>query len=222
MLRCLCLLVIWHPFINPWTIYGPCPAYWTMDETIYAVARIFSSLPFGVPKQQISPILIDLVLCGLPSMENSEYLSLQIEKIRVEHQPPTITLQSASSSSFDMGTGRRPWSLSSLFLGPPFFVEKKVFRWMWSSFLRRSTYNKGFQKGLICTTQRFFYPLFWGSRLAGLPFCDLPSAAMSSNPNNGSWRTGMKDGYKKLENGYPVTISRSTSHQGLQAENTVN
>ena len=58
-------------------------------------------------------------------MENSEYLSLQIEKIRVEHQPPTITLQSASSSSFDMGTGRRPWSLSSLFLGPPFFVEKK-------------------------------------------------------------------------------------------------
>ena len=149
--------------MNPWTIYGPCPTYWTMDETICAVAKIFSSLPFGVPKQQISPILIDLVLCGLPSMENSEYLSLQIEKIRVEHQPPTITLKSASSSSFGMGTGRRPWSLSSLFWVHLFLLKKKVFRWMWSSFLRCSTYNKGFQKkDWFARHKRFFYPLFFG------------------------------------------------------------
>lgn len=32
-----------------------------------------------------------------------------------------------------------------------------------SSFLSCSTYNKGFQEGLICTTQRFFYPLFLGA-----------------------------------------------------------
>ena len=83
-------------------------------ERSATVAKIFSSLPFGVPKQQISPILIDLVLC--------EYLSLQIEKIRVEHPPPTITLDSASSSSFDMALAAvplLPW------LGPPFFVEIK-------------------------------------------------------------------------------------------------
>lgn len=120
--------MIWHPFINPWTIYGPCPTYWTMDETICAVAKIFSPLPFGVPKQQISPILIDLVLCGLP-MKNSEYLS------RISFQ-------------FLFWHGHWPPSLVPLlpFLGPPFFVEQKVFRWMWSSFLRCSTYNKGFQK----------------------------------------------------------------------------
>lgn len=92
------------------------------------------------------------------------------------------------------------WQLAAVpgpsppFFGSTFFCwKKRVFRWMWSSFLRCSTYNKGFQEGLICTTQRVLLSaFFWGSRWQDFHFATYPQLQCQATRTTGAGGLGSR------------------------------